>query len=79
MLSYRKAQPVVESICKKHGVPYIKHNVFYRLWKLVEIMVGSASMRKYPVAFEHKPDCGFEGVGYESNPDLRITPHLPPK
>jgi len=66
MRSYQTAQPIVEQICKKHGVPYIKHNVFWRLKKLVDIMVGTSDMRKYPVAFEHKPDCDHQGVGYES-------------
>ena len=56
MLSYQRAQPLVAEICKKHQVPYIKHNVFWRLHKLAEIMVGTKSMRKYPVKFEHKPD-----------------------
>merc|ERR1712070_258723 len=37
MLSYQRAQPIVASICKKHGVPYIQENVFWRLHKLTEI------------------------------------------
>jgi len=57
MLSYQRAQPLVADICKAHGVPYIQHNVFWRVHKLAQIMVGSNSMRKFPVAFEHKPDC----------------------
>lgn len=57
MLSYQRSQPLVQAICEKHGVPYTKHNVFWRLKKLTDIMVGSATMRKYPVAFENKADC----------------------
>ena len=34
----------------------IKHNVFWRLKKLTDIMVGTASMRKYPVAYEKASD-----------------------
>merc|ERR1712022_97647 len=48
ILSYQKAAPLVEAICKKHNVPYIQHNVFWRLKKTVDIMVGDASMRKFP-------------------------------
>jgi len=57
MLSYQRSQPIVKSICKKHGIPYIQHNVFFRLHKLAEIMVGAKTMRKFPVAFENKADC----------------------
>jgi len=62
MLSYQRAQPLVHAICQKHGIPYIKHNVFWRLHKLAEIMVGSKAMRKFPVAFEHKPDISAEAA-----------------
>ena len=31
MLSYQKAQPLVKQLCIKHHIPYIQHNVFYRL------------------------------------------------
>ena len=37
-------------------VRYIKHNVFWRLKKLTDIMVNKTSMRKFPVAFEYAPD-----------------------
>jgi len=47
MLSYRRAMPRVKEICKKHQIPYIQQNVFIRLWKTVQIMVGSTSMLKY--------------------------------
>jgi fatty acid desaturase len=56
MLAYQKAQPRIQAICAKHGVPYIKENVFWRVHKLTQIMVGAKSMRKYPHAFEHAPD-----------------------
>ena len=56
MKSYQKAQPLIEALCKKHGVPYVKENVFKRLWLLVKIMVGTDSMRKYPDAYEYAPD-----------------------
>jgi len=56
MLSYQKSQPLAQAIIEKHGIPYIKQNVFWRLKKLVDIMVGKADMRKYPDAYEYEPD-----------------------
>ncbi|KAJ8601691.1 hypothetical protein CTAYLR_003181 [Chrysophaeum taylorii] len=56
MLSYQKAQPIVHQLCRKHGVPYVQQNVFYRIKKLVDIMVGDANMRKFPTAFEREAD-----------------------
>ena len=56
MLSYQKAAPLVQSICRKHGVPYIKHSVFWRLKKTIDIMVGKASMRKFPSKWEVEAD-----------------------
>jgi len=52
MLSYQKSAPFVEEICRRHGVPYIKQNVFLRLKKTVDIMVGNTSMRWFPEEFE---------------------------
>merc|ERR1711908_32735 len=55
-LSYQKAQPEVKAICEKHGVPYTQESVWIRLKKTVDIMVGKASMREYPVAYEYEKD-----------------------
>ena len=52
MRSYQKAQPRVKALCAKHGIPYIQHNVFYRLKKTVDIMIGNNHMRKFPTHFE---------------------------
>jgi len=52
MLSYQKSAPMVRKICEKHGVPYIKENVFLRLKKTIDIMVGTTSMRRFPVNYE---------------------------
>ena len=54
MLSYQKSAPLVRAICSKHGVPYVKQNVFWRVHKTVEIMVGSKSMRWLPVKYEEE-------------------------
>ena len=55
-LSYQKAQPQVADICAKYGVPYVQENVFVRLKKTVDIMVGKTSMRVYPSAYENDAD-----------------------
>lgn len=52
MLSYQKAAPEVKKICEKYGVPYIQENVFLRVKKTVDIMVGNANMRWFPEAYE---------------------------
>ena len=56
MLSYQKAAPLVRALCKKHGVPYVQHSVFWRLKKTVDIMTGATSMRKYPTKWENEED-----------------------
>jgi hypothetical protein len=53
MLSYRKSAPLVEEICRRHSVPYIKQSVFWRLKKTVDIMVGNTSMKWFPEPFEN--------------------------
>ncbi|HEX8824669.1 MAG TPA: fatty acid desaturase [Archangium sp.] len=45
MRKYRELQPRVKALCEKHGVPYVQENVFRRVKKLVDIMVGRTSMR----------------------------------
>lgn len=54
MLSYQKAAPVVREICDRHGVPYIKENVFWRVKKTVDIMVGNTSMKWFPETYERQ-------------------------
>merc|ERR1719266_1326477 len=52
MLSYKKSQPLVKDICKKHGIPYVQENVFWRTKKTVDIMLGNTSMRWFPAEYE---------------------------
>uniref|UniRef100_A0A7S4RYW9 Fatty acid desaturase domain-containing protein n=1 Tax=Ditylum brightwellii TaxID=49249 RepID=A0A7S4RYW9_9STRA len=54
MRSYQKAAPLVREICAKHGVPYVKENVFWRVKKTVDIMVGTSSMKWFPESYEKK-------------------------
>jgi len=56
MLSYQKAAPQLKAICEKHGVPYVQENVFVRLKKTADIMVGATSMRPYEPAWENPND-----------------------
>lgn len=44
MLKYRQAQPRLQAICERHGVPYVRENIGRRLFKLVDVMVGRTSM-----------------------------------
>eukprot|EP00934_Nitzschia_sp_Nitz4_P001211 Nitzschia sp. Nitz4//scaffold93_size78505//1643//2962//NITZ4_005409-RA/size78505-processed-gene-0.95-mRNA-1//-1//CDS//3329560255//1211//frame0 len=53
MRSYQKSAPLVQEICKKYGVPYVKENVFKRLKKTVDIFVGNTSMPWFPEAAEN--------------------------
>jgi len=52
MKSYQKSAPLVKEICDRHGVPYVKQNVFLRLKKTVDIMVGTTNMKWFPEAYE---------------------------
>mmetsp|Transcript_4771 Transcript_4771/g.8480 ORF Transcript_4771/g.8480 Transcript_4771/m.8480 type:complete len:425 (-) Transcript_4771:92-1366(-) len=47
MLSYQKSHPMVKEICARHGVPFVQHNVFYRLKKTLQIFTGENSMRVF--------------------------------
>jgi len=56
MLSYQKSAPRMRAICEKHGVPYVQENVFARLKKTADVMVGAESMRPFDVSWEYEPD-----------------------
>lgn len=45
-LKYRQAQPRVQAICEKHGVPYVRESVFSRVRRMLEIMIGDKSMHR---------------------------------
>mmetsp|Transcript_15099 Transcript_15099/g.16637 ORF Transcript_15099/g.16637 Transcript_15099/m.16637 type:complete len:446 (+) Transcript_15099:227-1564(+) len=69
MLSYQKSAPLVEEICHRYGVPYVKENVFLRLKKTVDIMVGSTSMRWFPETYEEsflEQDSKLEKAAFKS-------------
>jgi len=56
MLSYQKAAPQVREICERHGVPYVQQNVFKRLKKTADIMVGATSMPQFDRSWEYEKD-----------------------
>ncbi|MEZ4460244.1 MAG: fatty acid desaturase [bacterium] len=49
MLQYRRAQPRVAEICRRHGVPYVQESVWIRVKRLVDVLVGQTTMRHWPV------------------------------
>ena len=53
-----RCAPQLRAICEKHGVPYVQQNVFRRLKKTADIMVGATSMRPFDASWEYAPD-GF--------------------
>ena len=67
MLQYQRGAPKLKAICKKYGVPYVQENVFTRLRKTVDIMVGKASMKRFPIEYEPVSDkAGKAGVTWKS-------------
>ncbi len=46
MLKYRQVQPRVRELCEKYGVPYVQESVWTRVRKMVEVVLGKASMRR---------------------------------
>jgi fatty acid desaturase len=66
MLQYQKGQPELKAICNKYGVPYVQENVFERLRKTVDIMVGRTNMRRFPTELEPQKDKAISGVTWKS-------------
>jgi fatty acid desaturase len=51
-LKLRQAQPKVEALCKKYGLPYVREGLRGRVSKLVDIMTGKSSMRRAKTAYD---------------------------
>ena len=45
MYQYRIIAPEIKKICLKYNIPYVQENVFIRLKKTLDIMVGKTSMK----------------------------------
>lgn len=48
MLKMQQFQPKIKAICEKHGIPYVQENVFHRMKKTIDIIVGKTSMLVLP-------------------------------
>jgi fatty acid desaturase len=46
----QEAQPLVEALCEKHGVPYVREPIGRRVKQLVDVMIGRRSMRRATTA-----------------------------
>jgi fatty acid desaturase len=46
MLKYREVQPKVRALCAKYGIPYVQESVWTRARKMVDVVVGKASMKR---------------------------------
>jgi fatty acid desaturase len=46
MLAYRRAQPKVEALCAKYGIPYVQEPVTTRFAKMTSIFIGNSRMRR---------------------------------
>jgi len=69
MLAYQKGQPQLQEICRRYGVPYVQENVFVRLKKTLDIMMGLTKMRVYPAQYESKKDyMTWSGDAYKRHP-----------
>lgn len=66
MKQYQLGAPKLEQICEKYGVPYVKENVFVRLAKTLNIMVGQSSMKEFPIEMEPEKDKARKGVTWKS-------------
>ena len=51
MLRYRELQPKVQEICQRHQIPYVRQNVFTRVTKLLDLMVGNSQMKVVDTSF----------------------------
>jgi fatty acid desaturase len=46
MSKYREIQPVVKSLCERHGLPYRQESVFKRFARMTDVAVGRTSGRR---------------------------------
>ena len=46
LIKYREIQPAVQLLCTKYNIPYKQENVFVRMQKTMDVIVGKNSMRR---------------------------------
>jgi len=66
MLQYQRGAPKLKAICQKHGVPYVQENVWVRLQKTIDIMIGKTSMREFPTYLEPASDKARGGIAWKT-------------
>jgi hypothetical protein len=42
----------VRALCEKYGVPYVQESVWTRVRKMVDVVVGKTSMRRFAAGAE---------------------------
>jgi fatty acid desaturase len=47
MRQYQRAQPRLEALCEKHGIPYRQESVWTRIRKTVAVVVGRRDMLRF--------------------------------
>jgi hypothetical protein len=45
MLRYRQLQPKVQELCARYRIPYAQENVFARVRRMVDVVVGNSQMK----------------------------------
>ena len=45
---YQRAQPQVKAICEKHGVPYLQESMWRRASKMLKVLTGARTMKRWP-------------------------------
>lgn len=71
-LQYRKFQPLVKSICKKHGVMYVQENALKRTWMMFQVAVGDATMKRC-TALVPPQAYGKNSVEVEGSKDSKVA------
>jgi fatty acid desaturase len=69
MLKYREVQPKVRELCAKYGVPYVQESVWTRVRKMVDVVLGKASMRRL--------GGGTVGSAFSSGEDASVDEQAP--
>jgi fatty acid desaturase len=53
LLFYKKFHPLLLNYCKENNIQFIKHNIFYRLYKSIRILLGIDNMKLFNIKYKH--------------------------
>ena len=67
MRQYTRAQPQVEAIAHRHGLPYVQNSVWVRLRRLLRVMVGTETMPMWP---DETPQSGVPASPPHQSPPI---------